>query len=109
MWSDFLKIYIVSIFDKMAQLGDNFLNKKINVEDGLNGSDVKRTLNNHEGKENNDSNIMEGNSGEKTPVQNGSRNGNNSIFNTISKIVNRSTKVIIFTWYFILFIVFKLL
>ncbi|XP_057333999.1 serine/threonine-protein kinase greatwall [Microplitis mediator] len=77
----------------MAQLGDNLLNKKINVEDGLNGIDVKRTLNNHVGKENNDSNIMEGNSGEKTPVQNGSRNGNNSIFNTISKIVNRSTKV----------------
>ncbi|KAH0534429.1 serine/threonine-protein kinase greatwall [Cotesia glomerata] len=73
----------------MAQLKEFSENKGSEVEEVFSDSDVKSFI---KGKENNDSNA-EMNCGEKTPVQNRSTNKNNSIFNTISKIVNRSTKV----------------
>ncbi|KAG8038670.1 hypothetical protein G9C98_000225, partial [Cotesia typhae] len=72
----------------MAQVKEFSENKRFDVDD-LSDNEIKGSIN---GKENNDSNF-EDNCGEKTPVQNRSTNKNNSIFNTISKIVNRSTKV----------------
>lgn len=78
----------------MAQVKEFSENKRFEVEN-FSDSEIKESIN---GKENNDSNF-EVNCGEKTPVQNRSTNKNNSIFNTISKIVNRSTKVIFLNFY----------